>query len=167
MRPVQIRSLPTWWSRSVVGRRHNFYLTASFDQRLSLVCFAAVCLASFLVWPPIVSLWFLIFKYGLLLTTIGFFLYQFVVLRSWSFAFWLDESGKIGLIQDMLDTQNHQLHVAEPDEQCLSYRRVWVSPLVVLFWLYEGEQKRLAILWRDMFDDTGYRHLCRLLLRFG
>ncbi|QYJ83427.1 MULTISPECIES: protein YgfX [Shewanella] len=151
----------------MAGRRHNFHLTASFDQRLSLVCFAALCLSAFLVWPPIASLWFLTLKYGLLTATITFFLYQFIALRRWSLAFWLDESGRIGLLRDELDSHTQVQQVDEASEQHLSYRRIWVSPLVVLFWLYEGEQKRLVILWRDMFDDTGYRHLCRLLLRFG
>ena len=151
----------------MAGRRHNFHLTASFDQRLSLVCFAALCLSAFLAWPPISYPWLLFFKYGLLTATIAFFLYQFIALSRWSFAFWLDESGRIGLIHDRLDSQLEESKVEEPGETRLSYRRVWVSPLVVLFWLYEGEQRRMAILWRDMFDDTGYRHLCRLLLRFG
>ncbi|MCG9745554.1 protein YgfX [Shewanella sp. Isolate8] len=151
----------------MAGRRHNFHLTASFDQRLSLVCFAALCLSAFLAWPPISSFWFLTLKYGLLLATIVFFLYQLIALRSWSLAFWLDESGRIGLIHDRLDSQLEESKVEEPGEARLSHRRVWVSPFMVLFWLYEGEQKRLVILWRDMFDDTGYRHLCRLLLRFG
>ena len=145
----------------MAGRRHKFHLVASFDQRLSLVCFAAVCLSSFLVWPPISLLWFVIIKYALLLVVVGFFLYQFWVLKHWSFAFWMDESGKIGLDEKSLDAGQTETCVA------LFYRRVWVSPFAVLFWLCSDDNKRLVILWRDMFDDTGYRHLCRLLLRFG
>lgn len=79
-------------------------------------------------------------------------MYQCLRLRHWRLHFWLDESGK-GALAD--------------NEETYLLKRLWVSPYVVLFHMCGEQEKHLIIVWRDMLDDTNYRHLCRLLLRFG
>nr|WP_258405010.1 protein YgfX [Shewanella psychrotolerans] len=53
------------------------------------------------------------------------------------------------------------------NEKSYRLKRLWISPFVVLFQMTVEQEKHLIVVWRDMLDDTSYRHLCRLLLRFG
>ncbi|WP_350355260.1 protein YgfX [Shewanella mesophila] len=152
MKSALILSWLRWLFKSVVAQRHNFYLCASFEQRLSLVIFAAVCLSSFLAWPPLSPLWFVLIKWFVITLVCCFFIYQWFSLKHWHLNFWLDESGKGAFV----DREKNYL-----------LKRLWISPFVVLFQMRAEQEKHLIIVWRDMLDDTSYRHLCRLLLRFG
>ncbi|WP_299794103.1 protein YgfX [uncultured Shewanella sp.] len=133
---------------------HSFSLTASFDQRLSLVVFGAVSLTSFLAWPDIDNLYYLLIK-GLCLSLLFLFLsYQLWSLNHWRCKFSLDVRG-----EGRLDNRRGD----ESVKFKLAGRRV-VTPFASLFYLQTDRDKRLLIVWADMLDDTSYRHLCRLLL---
>lgn len=130
-------------------RYHSFSVKASLDQRLSLVVFIAVCLSSLLVWPQIESFGVLLLKLAVIVLNLCFLLYQLWRLRDWQLSFALNRTGEGRLATG---------------EQFQVLPRTWVTPFVCLMYLNVGAKPRLLPLWADMFTDTDYRHLCRLLL---
>ncbi|MFV0596946.1 protein YgfX [Shewanella sp.] len=134
----------------MVERRHSFSVKASFDQRLSLVVFVCVCSTSLLIWPEtdIAFLRGLRFLFAVLL--LGFCCYQLWRLRTWHCRFELNSKG-----EGWLSTEE-AFHVLP---------RTWVTPFVCLVYYQSGDKLHLLPLWADMFSDTDYRHLCRLLLK--
>ncbi|MDB2386890.1 hypothetical protein N9W21_06060 [Shewanella sp.] len=131
------------------AQQHSFCLYRSFDQRLSLVVVAAICLTSFLLWPYSDSPFYLTIKAICFILCSVFFVWQFWRLKDWSCQFLLssDGHGKLGLRQRFVVTG-----------------KPLITPFAVLFDVQcEQDIKRLVV-WRDMLDDTDYRHLCRLLL---
>ena len=81
----------------------------------------------------------------------GFFIWQFWQLKNWYCQFILSAEGYGRLNQ-------RQSFVVEG--------KPIVTPFAVIFDIRlknNANIKRLVI-WRDMLDDTNYRHLCRLLL---
>jgi len=146
----------------VAELRHSFHLIASFDQRLSLVVLACVCLTSFLAWPPIDNGYYQLAKWLFFMLILGFFLYQFWQLSRWECGFSLDVSG-VGTLTVCADLGK---------KFALRARQI-VTPFVCLMFIeldsdseawWHNRDKRLIIIWSDMLDDTDYRHLCRLLL---
>jgi toxin CptA len=143
----------------VAGRRHSFSVSASFDQRLSLVVLACVCFSSFLAWPGFESLSYQLVKYGLLGLMLIFFGHRLWQLQGWRCSFMLDEQG-----EGILGGANRFQLNPNP----------WVTPFACVFCvslcdesLAKTGRKRSLIIFRDMLDDTSYRHLCRLLLNAG
>ncbi|MCE9679056.1 hypothetical protein LZP69_07670 [Shewanella sp. AS1] len=111
-------------------------------------------------------------KWLIALLVLLLFIVQWRKLYAWSLAFWVDEAGRCAFIP----SRTIEL-VTEPDNgSANALKTLWVSPWLVVFHLNvkanSGEntrepRKHLILVWRDMLDDTSYRHLCRLLLRFG
>ncbi|MCE9685330.1 hypothetical protein LZP73_03755 [Shewanella sp. AS16] len=131
------------------ARRHSFRLEASFDQRLSLVVLACVCLSSFLAWPELELFWYRLLQLLLFLATLIFFSYQLWSLGHWQRLLVLDDLGAASL---------------GADEGCRLQGKPWVTPFACLIYLHTPSGKRLLIVWADMLDDADYRRLCRLLL---
>ncbi|MCG9695937.1 hypothetical protein L1D21_03060 [Shewanella sp. Isolate11] len=117
-----------------------------------MVIFAAVCFTSLLAWPAINHLAITLFKWLVAIGLAIFFILQWLKLKLWSFEFWVDEAGQASC--DQLDAP-------------CQIKLLWISPLILVFQLRDLKRKRLVLVWRDMLDDTSYRHLCRLLLRYG
>ncbi|WP_028762737.1 protein YgfX [Shewanella colwelliana] len=136
----------------MVVQRHNFSITASIDQRLSLVVFTSICLTSFLAWPSFTITWYIILRYACAMLLLSYLGWQFYQLKTWHCSFWIDEAGKAGL--------------SKPNISC-QLKRFWVSPFAVVFQLENDQSSHFVIVWRDMLDDTSYRHLCRLVLAHG
>ncbi|MGL5390882.1 MAG: protein YgfX [Shewanella sp.] len=131
-------------------RRHSFKVTASFDQRLSLVALMCVGASSLLLWPR-TDLWFVAaLQWGILVLLIAITIIWLWRLQQWQCAFVLNSKGE------------GQLASAEPFSV---HRRTWVTPFVCLMYIQLEQQVRLIPLWADMFTDNDYRHLCRLLLQ--
>ncbi|WP_076407702.1 protein YgfX [Shewanella sp. UCD-KL12] len=148
----------------MVEPRHSFTLTASFDQRLSLVVAACICLTSFLAWPYFGNAYFQLFKYLLFSLICLFFIYQFYQLKQWSCQFTLGDRG-----EGMLSIKAPNRYIADSTQVAKKFkliRKPVITSFIVLFYIQlEGShRKRLMIVWADMLDDTGFRHLCRLLL---
>ncbi|GAB1070148.1 MAG: protein YgfX [Shewanella algae] len=134
----------------MAGQRHRFQLSSSFSQYLSLTVLAAICLSSFLAWPALDYPFYLSFKYLCLLLMLAGFGLALWRLRRWQLCFWLNELGEGQF---------------EPGSSFELSGRPWISPFVVTF-TYQGEDNYgRCWLFADMFDDTDYRHLCRLLLQ--
>ncbi|WP_162599152.1 protein YgfX [Shewanella algidipiscicola] len=117
-----------------------------------MVVVAAVCFTSFLAWPPVDVIWFIAIKWSAIALVVAVFIGLWIRLQRWSFSFWLDESGNAGI------GNNAAIY---------TLKRRWITPLMVLFEMHKDGDKHLVMVWRDMLDDTSYRYLCRLLLRFG
>ncbi len=133
-------------------QRHSFILHSSFDQRLSLVILAAVCFTSFLAWPSIYHPAVTFLRYIIAIAMGIFFIMQWHRLKHWSFQFLIDGSGLVSCNGTRVKYQ---------------LKRLWISPFILAFQLHNEKQKRLVLVWRDMLDDTSYRHLCRHLLNYG
>ena len=133
----------------MVAQQHSFSLYSSFGQRLSLAVVAAICLTSFLIWPYSESLFILVSKILTFTLCCSFFAWQYWRLRNWNCQFILSADG-----HGQLNQQQSFIVKGKPI----------VTPFAAIFDVdCEQEIKRLVV-WRDMLDDTNYRHLCRLLL---
>ncbi|QFU21695.1 hypothetical protein FS418_07300 [Shewanella sp. YLB-09] len=151
-------------------QHHNFNVSSSFDQRLSLVVFASVCLTSFLIWPYFDNLLYQVFKYVLLTACLVFFIYQFWRLNRWTCKFSLVSTGDGRVIYPTVNQLNSDCDEAYFEKFTLIKKPV-VTPFVVQFYIQieEGNRssKRMMFVWADMLDDTSYRNLCRLLLNYN
>ncbi len=166
MNSVPILSWPLWSYLSVADQRHSFRLTSSFDQRLALVVLASVCLCSFLAWPRLDNLIYLMIKYCAAGVTLVFFSYQFWQLSYWHCRFSLGRDGE-GQIAWGVKRRLASVDETSMEKFTLVMNPI-VTPLVVFFYVHTQDMsvghRRLVIVWADMLDDTSYRHLCRLLL---
>lgn len=149
---------------SVAEPRHSFTLTASFDQRLSLVVAACICLTSFLAWPYFGNIYYQLFKYLLFSLICLFFAYQFYRLKQWSCKFVIGDRGE-GILS-IKESNSPMADITQVPKKFKVILKPVITSFIVLFYIQlEGSrQKRLMIVWADMLDDTGFRHLCRLLL---
>ncbi|MPY23291.1 hypothetical protein FM037_21700 [Shewanella psychropiezotolerans] len=131
-----------------------------------MVVLASVCLCSFLAWPSLDNLIYLIIKYCAAGFTLVFFSYQFWLLTYWHCRFSLSRDGEG---QIAFSCRNHLAAVDEiATEKFTLVMSPIVTPLVIFFYVHTQDMnvghRRLVIIWADMLDDTSYRHLCRLLL---
>ncbi|TCN87927.1 protein YgfX [Shewanella fodinae] len=130
-------------------QRRRFTAKSSVGQYLALGALAAICLLSFRLWPALDFRYYQPLRWGLMLSVISYFGYQLWRLRDWSVSFWLSGNG-----QGLFDA-DQMFTVGEP---------VLVTPWLVSFRCLQANRFQRLYLFRDMFDDTDYRHLCRLLL---
>lgn len=128
---------------------HRFAVKSSFGQYLALMVLAAVCLLSFCFWPDLDYLFYQPLRWLMVTTLIGYFSVRLWRLRYWQLEFWLAGNGG-----GQFETGD-SFDVAEP---------VMVTPWLVSFSCQLPTGFRRLYLFSDMFDDTDYRHLCRLLL---
>lgn len=142
-----------------------FNVKSSFLQKLALSLFASLCLFSFTLWPTLNSLFYQIVTLLLAVNVAGFFIYQFWQLSRWKYQFMLDDAGKgiLSVTESVLSLSDlSQLHFTQQ-------RSAIVTPLCCLLFLEmtadNRQIKMILPVWRDMLDDTSYRHLCRLLSR--
>ncbi|MFB2802083.1 protein YgfX [Shewanella seohaensis] len=131
-------------------RRHSFSVKASRDQRLSLVVFVCVCSTSLLIWPETDVVFWRVLKLVFAVLILGFLGYQLWRLRAWHCRFELNGKGEGWL------STGETFHVLP---------RTWVTPFACLVYYQSADKLYLLPLWADMFSDTDYRHLCRLLLK--
>jgi toxin CptA len=142
-----------------------FNVKSSFLQKLALSLFTSLCLFSFSLWPTLNSLIYQIIKLSLVLSVAGFFIYQFWQLSRWKYQFTLDDAG-----QGILSVTESVPSASDINQQHFTQQRsAIVTPLFCLLFLEmtadNRQIKMILPVWRDMLDDTSYRHLCRLLSR--
>ena len=130
--------------------RHSFSVKASFDQRLSLVGFVCVCSTSLLLWPETDTAVLHGLRAIFAVLILGFLCSQLWQLRKWHCRFELNGQGDGWL------STGEAFHVLP---------RTWVTPFICLVYYQSADRLHLLPLWADMFSDTDYRHLCRLLLK--
>ncbi|MCL1073650.1 protein YgfX [Shewanella dokdonensis] len=130
-------------------RHHSFTVTSSFGQYLALLVLAVICLLSFRFWPALDYRYYPFIRWGLFGVLACYFCYQLWRLRTWKIRFWLSDNGQGQFGAEQMFT------VGAP---------VLVTPWLVSFSCIQTDGFHRLYLFRDMFDDTDYRHLCRLLL---
>lgn len=130
---------------------HHFTVCRSRDQQLALVSIAAVCLASFLAWPSLEHIVYTLLRSLCFISMLALFIGQFIKLKHWQCSLTLNSWGE-GLLNGDIRFQ--------------VVGKVWVTPLCCFFYIESDKGRDWLLLWRDMFDDTSYRHLCRLLLNY-
>ncbi|WP_299492289.1 protein YgfX [uncultured Shewanella sp.] len=134
----------------MVEQHLSFSLVSSFDQRLTLVIFYLILLASFLFWPQTELVIFLTVKLLLFIALSILFVWQGWKLKCWQYQFSLTASGTGHF------SNGRQFNLV---------KRPLISAFAVVFYYQYPDEKKIGamMIWSDMLTDTDYRHLCRLL----
>ncbi|MFQ6371335.1 protein YgfX [Shewanella sp. YIC-542] len=130
-------------------QRHRFLVTTSPGQYAALLLLAVVCLGSVAFWPALDYPVYPYLRWGALLAMTGYFASRIRTLSRWQLDFWLAGNGEGQFVG------SSRFQVGGP---------VLITPWMVSFPCRGPGGFRRLYLFRDMFDDTNFRHLCRLLL---
>lgn len=110
---------------------------------------AFALLATFVLWPDIDLPLFPLCKYSLLFISALLLFKQYLQLCRWRLTFSLDEYGR------GLQTEGDSFRLGP---------RSFVTPWLVICFFERAGQTYPQFLFADMFSDTDYRSLCRLII---